>query len=154
MDQTTASRRFEFTYRITVPAQRKSVRIWVPVPSADADQDILRTTFEFSSFEQMEVNAADGNRILFIELPPIQTNVAISLSFDVLRRRRSSRAPSVEPYSRTIEDLGLSRYLKADSRVPIEGQFGEEARAVVSQWERSSKSAAFRSRESGLAWGS
>lgn len=131
MSSNGTAREFTFKYEVSLGAVQTPARIWVPIPNSDAHQDVLERTFEFGETTRVQLSRANGNRILFVEVPHSEQDQRIALSFHVARRRRLSTAPSREPYRESLTGGDLASCLAPDSRVPTDGTFGEEARSIV-----------------------
>ena len=125
------AREFTFKYAVTLAPSEISTRVWIPIPTSDAYQDVVERTFEFSETTRVQLSRSDGNRILFIEVPRSNQEQRIALSFHVVRRRRLGSGPAREPYQDPLTEPALERCLGSDSRVPTDGAFGDEARSIV-----------------------
>ncbi len=113
---------FEFIYQAILPEMTGPARMWVPVPVSDRyqtieSQDIL-VPGEYSILEEPTY----GNRILYLELGPGDSNKEIELRY-LVRRLEKAAYPAEEP---TPE-----QYLSPDRRVPINEDFRNIALEVV-----------------------
>ncbi|MFZ5894803.1 MAG: transglutaminase-like domain-containing protein [Myxococcota bacterium] len=126
-----SAREFTFGYNLTLRAADTPARIWVPIPSSDRYQNIIERSFEFSRSGRVQLSTHGGNRILFIEVPLSNTDQKVALSFQVSRLQRLNDLPPRDPYPASLAEMGVAQFLAADSRVPTDGAFGEEARAIV-----------------------
>jgi transglutaminase-like putative cysteine protease len=128
-----ATRSFEFEYRVGVGPEQSPARVWIPLPSSDAFQDVVEQSFELGNSVKVQVNAADQNRILYLLLPASSQRESVRLWFRVTRRSRSSAPPTHDDYGTSLDALGLSPFVSGDARVPVDGEFGDEARDIVAQ---------------------
>jgi transglutaminase-like putative cysteine protease len=131
------ARRFEFQYGITIAPHDEVMRVWVPVPSSDEHQTLSDFRFELADSRRMLISECQGNRSLFVELPRSPRERRIRLAFSAERRSRTCRrlAPGVDAPA-----CNASAFLGSDRRVPVEGEFARQAKAVVSEqmsaWEK------------------
>ena len=124
------SRHFEFTYVTTVRGEREGARVWIPLPSSDAHQEISDLSVRPIGGERT-VEPREGNRLLFVDLRPSDVESKIVMTCQVERRRRESAAPPDVPYATPPADAGDGRHLLSDARVPTDGRFEGEASAVI-----------------------
>ena len=124
------SRRFRFSYRATIAAG-PCARLWFPSPLPDEHQAVLDCTFDLPTATRVQLSTRDGNGMLFVELAARENEVTNSLSFEIERRRRFAPTPVRAPYPDPLEELGFGRYLAGNARVPVDGHFGEQARALI-----------------------
>jgi transglutaminase-like putative cysteine protease len=80
---------------------------------------------------EQTIEVQEGNRILFVELPASEREVEVVVTFEAERRRCETAAPSDVPYVVPPADLKEGRHLRADARVPTDGQFAAEALSLV-----------------------
>ncbi|MGE3806239.1 MAG: transglutaminase-like domain-containing protein [Gemmataceae bacterium] len=113
------SRSFEFTYQGTLtglPAG-KLARVWLPVPSSNADQEVTILDKQLPGKEQLNTEKTYGNRILFFEARASDKGeVPFSVTYRITRREVKGLGPVKES-----NEL-LERYLKPDAVVPIAGK--------------------------------
>lgn len=120
-------RTFEFDYEITVkdlPADRRSVEVWIPVATADSAQSV---TVENVSSPVPTTQSRDpeyGNRILHADLSG-QSGSSVRLA---VRYRVTRQISSGEPASVAGD---TERFLAADRLVPIDGSMKELADRIV-----------------------
>lgn len=124
-----STREFEFTYRITVPPRALPAKLWVPVPPSNPEQQVISSRFELDSNASSSVYQAGENTVFHSELEPSTVGRRMTLAWRLERRPRLShlatRRHAIAP------DLNLETYLQANSRVPIDGTLGDEARSIV-----------------------
>jgi transglutaminase-like putative cysteine protease len=126
-------RSFEFEYKVGVAPEQTPARLWLPLPSSDLFQDVVEQSLELGGSVRAEVNACDDNRVLYLRLPTLSERQTIRLAFRVTRRSRSSTPPSYDDYGTSLDALGLSSFVSGNARVPIDGQFGDEALDIVAR---------------------
>jgi transglutaminase-like putative cysteine protease len=112
-------RAFQFTYAGTITDQKpgQTVRVWLPVPPSNADQDVAIVMQETPAVAKIGREALYGNRVLYFEsLADAQGQVPFSLVYKVTRREVKGAAAK-------DEDAALvQRLLKPDAKVPIDGK--------------------------------
>ena len=106
--------RFEFRYRVTLPALAKPARLWIPLPTSDAFQEVKLTAIDAPRDHRILEEKTFGNRILFWELTPEDGGKALDIRYDVKRIEKSA-------YVDESEDP--ARYLAADTLVPNDDAF-------------------------------
>jgi uncharacterized protein (TIGR03000 family) len=115
-------REFLFTYEATLTGlpPGKLARLWFPVPSSNAQQDvtIVEQKLPPQAKAQMNTEAKYGNRILYVEAPADgEGKIPVSVTYRVLRREARGDEEDREA------NEGLIRlFLGADSRVPVGGK--------------------------------
>jgi transglutaminase-like putative cysteine protease len=124
-----ADKTFEFTYEVTLkdlPADARSVRVWIPIASSDAAQTV-RLKGIASPVRTSETRDPEySNRILYAEIARPQSATArFALDYEVTRREYSGQ-PAGEAAS-----TPLSRFLRADGLVPIDGKMQELAEEIT-----------------------
>jgi transglutaminase-like putative cysteine protease len=138
-----ASRSFEFTYTVTVPALpavSTPLRVWIPLPDHDAYQKISDLRIESPVDHTVEHNAEHGNQFAVFVVNPLQTHTP----FDIVLRFQTTRyehrvalmtnissgssasgkpAPTDNPESQSM----LAHWLQPDRLVPTNGVIAELA---------------------------
>ncbi len=138
-----ASRSFEFTYTVTVPALpavSTPLRVWIPLPDHDAYQKISDLRIESPVDHTVEHNAEYGNQFAVFVVNPLQTHTP----FDIVLRFQATRyehrvalvtnissgssasgkpAPTDNPESQSM----LAHWLQPDRLVPTNGVIAELA---------------------------
>jgi len=126
-------REFTFEYKTTVkdiPAGSSKLELWIPVPHDDPYQRI--TNVEFDTPYPHEVAAGDqGNNMLHLEIDrPKETSVPVTLTFQAIRWERIQPVTEIAMKS-SAPPADLSRWLKPDRLVPIDGKIRAWAQEVV-----------------------
>ena len=117
-------RSFSFTYatKIAPPADAKTVRVWVPLPSTDETQKISNLKIESPVAHKETQDPLYGNRLAYFESQGA-TEIPITVSFDVIRRE-----------IKEIEDMGdaavAKRALEPDRLAPIDGEVSKRAQTA------------------------
>jgi len=131
-------RQFQIRYAATVaelPADGKSVRIWLPYPQSDTWQTIDNFSVEAPYPHTMQKDPEYGNSILYLEGPrPAGGSVSVTMTFDVTRREYVNRpdGPRAADAGSDHEDPKvLERFRKPDRLVPLEGKIAEVAREAT-----------------------
>jgi transglutaminase-like putative cysteine protease len=132
-----AARRFQIRYTAAItglPADAKTVRVWLPSPQSDAWQTISNLTVESPYPQARKTEPEYGNSILYFEGPPPPGgSLNIVMTFDVTRREYVNRpgAASTAPGVDHEEARLLERFRQADRLVPLNGKIAEVARQAT-----------------------
>jgi transglutaminase-like putative cysteine protease len=114
------SRTFLFTYAASVPdvAAGKTVRIWLPVPPSNQDQEVKIEARDLPAEGRIGKEARYGNDILYVEAKaPAGKPLNLSVTYRVTRREvQGGEGKGTE----TAETL--AKYLEATARVPVGGK--------------------------------
>jgi len=165
----TAARTFLFTYTATLknlPADARSVRVWIPLASSDANQTVKLKGIKSPVLTRITREPEYGNRMVFAEIrAPKAKEAQFAVQYEVTRREyskgdlrqlaRDNREPAPAP-------AALARFLAPDRLVPTDGRMKlladeitrgrqttvEIARAVYDYLFRN-----FRYDKSGTGWG-
>jgi transglutaminase-like putative cysteine protease len=129
-------RSFAFEYKTTVkeiPAGAKRVELWIPVPHDSPLQTIKGLTVE-SPYPYKMHSMKYGNRVMHLTVEnPTQAAFTVTMRFDAVRwehiRERLSDA-SFAP-ANEARDPDMSRWLKPDRLVPIDGRVRQWSQEVV-----------------------
>ena len=121
-----AVREFEFTYRARIPqipANAKTVRLWIPLPRPDRYQSIsdLKIQSPVKFTERRE--PVYGNKYLYLEATPAQLRQPFELEIEFRAARREHRVSlTARPATTRKEDPAtLARWLEPDRLVPTSG---------------------------------
>jgi transglutaminase-like putative cysteine protease len=127
-------RDFTFDYQAIVkdiPAGSQKVELWIPVPHDDPYQRITNLRVE-TPFPFTIAGGDQGNSILHLKIDrPKVSSIPVTLSFHALRRERIQSLVEVSTKTAPEPASDLSRWLKPDRLVPIDGQIKTWAREVV-----------------------
>ena len=138
----TASFTLTSEFSLDIPAGSKSVRIWLPLPQADASSPYL--TVRDSRVDNLKIVSehdyrfqtdSEGNRTLYLELTnPAEKTFELSYSFDLFRTESYTgevKADRVRPYS-DADRKTLAAYLGATRHIISESpRVKEIARKIV-----------------------
>ncbi len=129
-----ATRQFEFTYKVTVPALppgSASLHLWIPLPPSDAFQTISDLKIESPIAYKIQSEREYGNRFAYFVVPPERASVAfdITLHFQATRREHQvalggAHPARLAPAKFTPE---IKRSLAPDHMVPLDGVIAELA---------------------------
>ena len=113
---------FEFRYRVFLPEISGPARLWIPLPTSDAFQEVALKSIDAPGKHRVLDEQRFGNKILFWELGPKDGDRPLEIRYDVERIEKSA-----------YEDAGddPSRYLKPERLVPSDARFDETARKAV-----------------------
>ncbi|KAA9338738.1 transglutaminase domain-containing protein [Hymenobacter busanensis] len=132
-------RRFAFEYQTTVhgvPANARELDLWLPVPHADASQDIGELVVD-APYRYEILAAPYGNRVLHLRVKkPSTTDFTVTMRFQVARREHLNpavRQPAAQSTRIDPADPNLQRWLAADGLVPLDDSIRHWARQVVAQ---------------------
>jgi transglutaminase-like putative cysteine protease len=129
-------RTFEFTYQVHFPANADSsstTRLWIPLPQADAYQDI-RNLYVESPVGYSQGRDPQYRNSFAVFTPTTQQSAA---GFDVLLRFTAARrehkvlldAAALQNVSASaVRDPNLQRYLEPDKLIPLDGTIAELAK--------------------------
>jgi transglutaminase-like putative cysteine protease len=131
-DEPAHQRDFTFEYKATVkdiPAGTGKLELWIPVPHDDPYQRILYSHVDTPS--PYRISTGDqGNQMLHLEIiQPKETSVPVTLTLHAVRLERIQ--PIVLVKDAPAPEGDLSRWLKPDRLVPIDGKIRTWAREVV-----------------------
>jgi len=125
-------RDFTFEYKATVkdiPAGTQKLELWIPVPHDDPYQRITAVHVD-APYPHQILTGGQGNMMLHLEIAqPKESSVPVALTFHAARLERIQ--PIVLVKTGVTPEGDLSRWLKPDRLVPIDGQIRTWAREVV-----------------------
>ncbi|MBD2769480.1 transglutaminase domain-containing protein [Hymenobacter sp. BT664] len=136
------SRSFVLTSTATVPvppAGTRALDLWLPVPHADANQDV--TSLKIDSPVPYTIERGSfGNQMLHLRPATVPTApLVVRLTAQITRREhlnlRVNPAVAARPESSKQEkpDPDLARWLAPDRLVPLDPQIRQQARDVAAQ---------------------
>ena len=114
--------KFEFDYRVKVPALAGPAKIWIPLASSDDYQQVLVESIHGPEAVQTLDETKHGNKVLFVPLDPKDAGSSIEIQYRVARREKA-------PYANTEEDVRA--YLNPESLVPVTDTIREIAQKLV-----------------------
>jgi transglutaminase-like putative cysteine protease len=124
-----ATRVFEFTYKAEIPqapAGTKSLKIWLPYPKSDENQEIFDVQVSAPPGATVYTEPRFGDSALYVAVDDPSGPIAVTLKYKVRRqeylRKDFARVKQVVagPLDPSVEE-----YLKADRLVPIDGKIKE-----------------------------
>ncbi len=129
------ARAFAFTYTARVPELPKDgqkLRVWIPVPESDPNQDITALSIESPVAYELHRDPEYKNLYAYLEVDAKEqpTPLEIKMSFAVTRRE--NKVPLASPTGRgaqaaEVTPVELERALKADRLVPVDGLIAQLA---------------------------
>ena len=128
----THQRDFTFEYKATlkdIPAGTQKLNLWIPVPHDDPYQRITDVRVD-TPYPHQILTGDQGNTMLHLEIAqPKDSSVPVTLTFHAVRLERIQ--PVVLTKANVVNEGDLSRWLKPDRLVPIDGQIHAWAQEVV-----------------------
>ncbi|GAA4045265.1 transglutaminase family protein [Hymenobacter glaciei] len=138
------SRTFVLTSTATVPvppAGTKTLDLWLPVPHADASQDVSKLTIDFvepaggRTPTKIE-RGAYGNQMFHLRLTTVPTApLVITIKGQITRREHlnlRANTPTAKP-AKEKTDPNLARWLAPDRLVPLDAKIKQQAEEVVAK---------------------
>jgi transglutaminase-like putative cysteine protease len=122
-----ASRSFEFKYAVRVqelPKDARRLRLWIPVPTTDGEQEISDLTIKSPVRYRMREEAEYHDHLAYLEVDPRRQPgpLEIELTFKAVRREhRASLADRAAGPAAVRRPEDLSRSLAPDRLVPLDG---------------------------------
>jgi len=130
------ARAFEFTYQVLFPANpdsAASTRLWIPLPQADAYQEIRSLHIDSPVWYSQGRETEYGNKFVVFR-PTAEQSAAgfdVTLRFTAVRREHKvalDAATLQNASASTPRDPNLQRYLEPDKLVPLNGTIAELSR--------------------------
>jgi transglutaminase-like putative cysteine protease len=130
------ARSFEFTYQVHVPPNpdsTSSTRLWIPMPQADAYQEVRSLHIDSPVWYAQGREAEYGNKFAMFK-PTAEQSAAgfdVALRFTAVRREHKVAvdAAALQNVSASLaHDPDLQRYLEPDKLVPLNGTIAELAK--------------------------
>ncbi|MDD5395445.1 MAG: transglutaminase-like domain-containing protein [Thiothrix sp.] len=129
----------ELSVTIAAPDDSKDVRVWIPYPVSNNEQDISNVRIS-GNFTQSGVygEKETGNLALYAEWTTPTKDRAITLTFDATARELIKRDfPAVEP----AIPVEINEYLKSTAFIPTDGKVKEIALSVTNSKQKISEKA-------------
>jgi transglutaminase-like putative cysteine protease len=124
-DSTGNSRSFSFIYSgaVTELPTSKSAKVWLPLPTTTSEQDIIVQKTDLPGKAVDTKDRLYGNGIVFFEAQANEKGeIPFHMEFKVVRREvKTGRKGHVARKPTESAEL-IARYLRADTKVPIEGK--------------------------------
>ncbi len=121
-------RKFDFTYQITVknlPANVRQVRVWIPVPSSDANQTVALKAARGPVRLRPTRAPQFGDRLMYAEiLHPRSSTAEFTLDYEITRKEYSKgNFQSLMKYNGADPlPKGIALYLLPNHLVPVDGK--------------------------------
>jgi len=129
-----ASRQFEFTYEVHIPANpdaKGTELVWIPVPASDAFQDIRDLHVASPVKTTMGQDPEYGNAFTVFAPTAEQAaaGFAVTMKFHATRREQKVALDGAISHKMiSANDPQLQRYLQPDRLVPLNGTIAELAK--------------------------
>lgn len=137
-----ASRTFEFTYTIRVkdvPSDAKSLRIWVPVPVSDGQQEVTDLVIKGPVEHQIREEKEYGDHYAYLQMDPGRLGTAQEITMVFKATRHENRVDleggpgaAAAPAARAE----LKRSLQPDRLVPLDGVIADLSRSETGGQEK------------------
>lgn len=88
---------FVFRYGVTLPELKGLARLWIPLPATDAFQDVTLLSMDAPSDYRILDESRFGNKVLFWELGPANSQQSLALHYHVKRIERSVYEATDDP---------------------------------------------------------
>jgi len=132
VDETTSAgphgrtRSFEFHYRFDVSGLEpgKTVRIWLPVPTSNSDQQVVPLPYQLPTKPSFHTEPKFDNRILYLlTVAPDSGKLSLDVPYRIQRREvLASKLDAPDIDSRKLPKRQRELFLQANSKVPIDGK--------------------------------
>ncbi|MDX8411145.1 MAG: transglutaminase-like domain-containing protein [Mariprofundaceae bacterium] len=124
---------------ITAPDDSKDVRVWIPYPVSNSEQDISGVRID-GNFSQSGIyrEPETGNLALYAEWTEATQNRAISLSFDATSREL---VKTDFPANESDIPVEIKEYLKSTHYIPTDGKVRKIAESITSDGQKISEKA-------------
>lgn len=131
-DQSPATRQFEFTYQVKVPAIPAGsgpLHVWIPLPAEDGYQAITGLKIESPAQYRIRRDPEYGNRYAYFDVDPKQaaSGFDITMRFQVTRREHRVALTGAPARPAPAGPL-MNRFLQPDKLVPLNGVIAELAK--------------------------
>ena len=113
---------FEFVYRATLPKLTATAQMWIPLPTSDTFQLVDTKSIIAPGKREILQDREHGNRVLYLELDPVDSGKTLELRFDVQRSEKG-----VYPSDPT----DVRAFLRPELLVPINDEFRSIAQKVT-----------------------
>lgn len=113
---------FEFLYQAHLPEIKSGAKMWIPVPTTDAFQSIELISMSVPGKQSMLDESEHGNKILYLELSPKDSQKQIAIRYKVQRLEKSAYAEKMD---------SPSKYLQPERLVPVNENFCNIANEVL-----------------------
>ena len=136
-------RQFELDYvtRIpTLPPGSRKLRLWIPVPPSDGQQEISSLKIKIPFPYELHQDPEYHNRYAYLELVPREAATPIEVGMKIQVKRRENRVDLSRPGAPQRDPSELARSLQPDGRVPLDGVIAtlaqEQTRGLVRPLEK------------------
>ncbi len=113
---------FEFRYQATLPDLPGPARLWLPLASSDAFQQVVVKATNVPGTPKILTDRMHGNRVLFVELGPEDSGKRLEIVYDVERLEKSAYPGDPEE---------AKTYLAPERMVPVDATLRADAEKAV-----------------------
>ena len=129
------TRTFEFHYVTRIPAapeQAGKLRLWIPVPESNGQQEISHLTIDSTVPYELHRDPEYDNQYAYLEVDPHLVTIPIEVRMHLQVERREHRVtpeePARHPNAIQRKPAEMSRFLQPDRLVPIDGMIAALAK--------------------------
>ena len=129
------TRTFEFQYVTRIPAapeQAGKLRLWIPVPESNSQQEISHLTIDSTVPYELHRDPEYDNQYAYLEVDPHSATMPIEVRMHLRVKRREHRVtteePARHPSALQTKPAELLRSLQPDRLVPIDGMIAALAK--------------------------
>jgi transglutaminase-like putative cysteine protease len=125
------TRRFSFTYRVTVPGipeAKENLHLWIPAPHSDAYQQITGLEIQSPAGHVFRRDDFYHNEYAYFDVPASLLQKGLVVTMEIQATRREHRVELGGTPAQPADPLTPAerkRYLAADRLVPLNGVIGE-----------------------------
>jgi transglutaminase-like putative cysteine protease len=119
------TRTFKFNYRFDVSGIKPgaAVRVWMPVPTSSADQQITPLPHQLPAEATFHIEPKYDNRILYLEAQaPDGGKLSFDVPYRVQRREILALESDIPSMDQQLAENEREVFLSANARVPIDGK--------------------------------
>ncbi|MBN1296661.1 transglutaminase domain-containing protein [bacterium] len=113
---------FEFRYQATLPQITGKARCWIPVAGSDQFQKVIVKSIWVPGKQTFLTDSAHGNRILYLELGPDDSDKPIEIVYDVERLEKAAYPGDPEE---------AKKHLQPDRMIPDNARIRQTAEETV-----------------------
>jgi len=121
-----SSRVFEFKYTVRVrdlPKEAGRLRLWIPVPTSDAQQDISNLVIKSAAHYEMHEEAEYHDHCAYLDIDPRKqaAPIEVEMTFKAARRENRVSVRDAAAPAAVSSPADLKRSLAPDRLVPLDG---------------------------------
>ncbi len=120
-----ATRSFQFHYKVDISGlePRKTVRVWLPVPTSSVDQEVTPLAHQLPAEPSFHTEPKYDNRILYIETAvPESGELHLDVPYQVQRHEILALKQDDHGKNHVLSEGQRKLFLQANTKVPIDGR--------------------------------